>query len=95
MFDKLNGIAKILKIVSHPVRLEILEILEAEEPLTVSEIRERINSEIEQSMLSHHLIKMKDNGILTSYKQGKNSYYSLTDKTMMNIFDCIGICEVF
>lgn len=94
-FDKLNSIAKILKVVSHPVRLEILEILEAEEPLTVSEIRERINSEIEQSMLSHHLIKMKDNGILTSYKKGKNSYYSLTDRTMMNIFDCIGVCDVF
>lgn len=94
-FDKLNSVAKILKIVSHPVRLEILEILEAYEPLTVSDIRERINSEIEQSMLSHHLIKMKDNGILTSYKQGKNIYYSLTDRTMMNIFDCIGVCEVF
>lgn len=94
-FDKLNNVAKILKIVSHPVRLEILEILEAEEPLTVTAIRDKVNSEIEQSMLSHHLIKMKDNGILTSYKQGKNSYYSLTDRTMMSIFDCIGVCEVF
>jgi DNA-binding transcriptional ArsR family regulator len=94
-FDKLNNVAKVLKVVSHPVRLEILEILEADEPLTVSEIQERINSPVEQSMLSHHLIKMKDNGILTSYKQGKNSYYQLTDRTMMNIFDCIGICEVF
>ncbi len=94
-FDKLNNVAKVLKVVSHPVRLEILEILEAEEPLTVSEIQERIRTEVEQSMLSHHLIKMKDNGILTSYKQGKNGYYSLADRTMMNIFDCIGVCEVF
>jgi DNA-binding transcriptional ArsR family regulator len=94
-FDKLNSIAKILKVVSHPVRLEILEILEAEEPLTVSEIKDRVSTDIEQSMLSHHLIKMKDNNILRSYKQGKNSYYSLMDRTMMSIFDCIGVCDVF
>ena len=55
-FEKLERVAKILKTISHPVRLEILEVLEMEEPLTVSTIRERIKTEVEQSMLSHHLI---------------------------------------
>ena len=92
-FDKLNRVAKILKTISHPVRLEILEVLEAEEPLTVSAIREKISTEVEQSMLSHHLIKMKDNGILSSFKQGKYIHYRITDHQVLNIFDCIDNCD--
>jgi len=92
-FDKLERVAKILKTVSHPVRLEILEVLEMEEPLTVSTIRERIKTEVEQSMLSHHLIKMKDNDILVSYKKGKNIYYSIADRQVLKIFDCLGACD--
>jgi len=92
-FDKINRVAKILKTISHPVRLEILEVLEMEEPLTVSVIRERIGSEVEQSMLSHHLIKMKDNDILVSYKKGKHIYYSIADRQVLKIFDCLGGCD--
>jgi len=92
-FEKLNKVAKILKTISHPVRLEILEVLEQEEPLAVSVIRERIKTEVEQSMLSHHLIKMKDNNILTSYKKGKNIFYSIADHQVLKIFDCIDSCD--
>ncbi len=92
-FEKLNKVAKILKTISHPVRLEILEILEQEEPLSVSVIRERIKAEVEQSMLSHHLIKMKDNGILKSYKKGKNIFYSIADRRVLKIFDCMESCD--
>lgn len=92
-FEKLERVAKILKTISHPVRLEILEVLEMEEPLTVSTIRERIKTEVEQSMLSHHLIKMKDNDILISYKKGKNIYYSIADRQVLKIFDCLDGCN--
>ena len=34
--SKLQKVAKILKTISHPVKLEILEILESNEPLTPS-----------------------------------------------------------
>ena len=33
---KLQQVAKILKTISHPVKLEILEVLESNEPLDVS-----------------------------------------------------------
>ncbi|MFT5618747.1 MAG: DNA-binding transcriptional ArsR family regulator [Arenicella sp.] len=91
--DKLAKVAQVLKTISHPVRLEILEALEEEEPLAVGEILERVDAKVEQCMLSHHLIKMKDNGILTSEKQGKHIYYSLTDRQVLNIFDCMEKCD--
>ena len=93
-FAKLEKVANILKTISHPVRLDILEILEHEEPLAVNIIRERIAIEVEQSMLSHHLAKMKDNGILTSNKIGKHIYYRIAERDVLGIFDCLENCSI-
>ena len=90
--DKLNAVAKIFKTIAHPVKLEILEILEAEEPLDVSTICERINTSCETSMMSHHLTKMKDNGILRSQKQGKQVFYTIADRQILSLFDCMDKC---
>ncbi len=90
--DKLNAVAKIFKTIAHPVKLEILEILEAEEPLDVSTICGRINTYCETSMMSHHLTKMKDNGILRSQKQGKQVFYTIADRQILSLFDCMDKC---
>jgi len=91
---KLHAVAKIFKTIAHPVRLEVLEILEAEEPLDVSTLCSRISSECEISMMSHHLAKMKDNGILTSDKKGKQVYYRIADRHILNLFDCMENCDL-
>jgi len=49
--------------------------------------------DIEQSMLSHHLSKMKANGVLCSEKKGKNNFYSIADRRVLKIFDCIDSCD--
>lgn len=92
-FEKLNRVATILKAISHPVRLEILEILEEEAGLSVNTIKERLKADVEQSMLSHHLIKMKDKGILTSVKTGKHIHYSIHELEVLGIFDCMEKCS--
>jgi len=92
--EKINRVAEILKTIGHPVRLEILEVLEAEEPLAVSEIQDRIGILTEQSLLSHHLIKLKDKGLLRSEKRGMNVYYSLEDRNLLHIFDCMEQCTL-
>ena len=92
-FQKLERVANILKTISHPVRLEVLEALEQEDSLTVNVIREKISIPVEQSMLSHHLIKMKDNGVLTSLKKGKYIYYRIADRSILGIFDCLDNCN--
>ena len=77
---KLQQVAKILKTISHPVKLEILEVLESNEPLDVSSICNKIGINCEISMMSHHLSKMKDNGVLVSEKKG-NFFFFSTDTT--------------
>ncbi len=87
--EKLQQAAKLLKTISHPVKLEILEILESEEPLDVSTICSRVGVECDISMMSHHLTKMKDNGILVSEKRGKQVFHRIADKQLLRIFDCL------
>ncbi|MCK5401180.1 MAG: helix-turn-helix transcriptional regulator, partial [Flavobacteriaceae bacterium] len=60
--DKLVKISEIFQGLAFPVRLRILEVLEDGGDFAVYEILDKID--IEASLLSHHLIKMKNIGIL-------------------------------
>jgi ArsR family transcriptional regulator len=79
--ERLNKAAYILKAVAHPVRLAILELLNMNERMGVTEICEALNCE--QSLMSHHLINLKLKGILGSTKDGLNVYYWLKEKEVM------------
>ncbi|MCB0587699.1 MAG: helix-turn-helix transcriptional regulator [Phaeodactylibacter sp.] len=83
--------AEILKAISHPVRLEVLELLEEKQPQSVGEILEQID--VEPSLLSHHLTKMKDKGVLDSFRDGRNIYYQLAFEEVTKIFDCMENCD--
>lgn len=89
--EKLERVAEVLKTIAHPVRLNILEVLENYGRLSVSDLKEKTNTE--QSLLSHHLIKMKDKGVLKANREGKNIYYQLADTHITNIFDCMENCS--
>ena len=88
---KIERIANVLKAVAHPLRLTVIEELGKRQKMTVSEIVEKVGAE--QSLVSHHLTKMKDKGILTSVRDGKNIYYQLADDHLTSIFSCIDQCS--
>ncbi|GAB4398707.1 MAG: hypothetical protein OHK0053_17810 [Microscillaceae bacterium] len=90
--DKLIRVSEILKAIAHPTRLKVLEALETHKRLTVNELM-RI-TDTSQSLLSNHLIKMKDKGILKSERDGKNIYYELADEHLLNIFTCMENCSL-
>ncbi|AZQ63533.1 MULTISPECIES: ArsR/SmtB family transcription factor [Flammeovirga] len=90
-YDKIEKAAFILKTIAHPVRLRILELLDCNNRLSVSEICDQLDCE--QSLTSHHLSNMKLKGILTSKREGKNIYYSLKEKAVMNIMSCLEECQ--
>ncbi len=87
-------IADLLKCIAHPVKLDILGLLHARYALSVSEIQTLLGCDCEQSMLSHHLIKMKDKGILSSVKQGKNIYYSIELTAVANLLPALKELEL-
>ncbi len=78
-----------MKTISHPVRLEILELLAEREPVSVNDLQTALTTPVEQSMLSHHLIKMKDKGLLQCEKRGTFIYYRLADRSILKLLDCM------
>lgn len=79
--------AYVLKAVAHPLRIKIIQMLNEHKELNVSTIYKNLNAE--QSLISHHLINMRDKGILDIRRSGKNIYYFLVDDAVSNIIDCI------
>jgi ArsR family transcriptional regulator len=89
--EQFQEYANTLKVIAHPVKLQILHLLSEEEPLDVSTLCAKVGVGCEISMMSHHLAKMKDNGILTSEKIGKQVFYSIKDRKILNIFNHVFI----
>jgi len=90
--EKLEKAANILKAIAHPIRIQVLSLLNQNERMNVSELQEVIS--IEQALLSHHLINMKDKGILACEREGKNIYYFIKEKAITGVLDCIRKCKM-
>ncbi|HHS95175.1 MAG TPA: transcriptional regulator [Phaeodactylibacter sp.] len=91
--EQLQIVSDIFKSIAFPVRLNILDILSREEQMTVGQLISYTN--LEGSLLSHHLSKMKQSGVLESFRQGRFIYYKLKLKKITSIFDCIDQCNIF
>ncbi len=88
--QNLDHAAELLKVVAHPGRLQILQLFEKDEKLCVSEITEKTRQD--QPTVSHHLILMKDRGILNSGREGQKVFYSLAIPQLMKLLDCVNSC---
>lgn len=88
--DKILSAVNMLKVIAHPVRLAIVDLLTENKKLTVLEIQEVIN--LEQAIASQHLTLMQDKGVLVSEKVGRNKYFSLRYPKMKNIITCLENC---
>jgi len=88
--DQLENAAKMLKAISHPLRIAILNQLEAGKRLTVTQIHEALN--IEQSTASHHLGILRDKNVLIAKREGKNTFYSLKHERLNTLIECISKC---
>ena len=88
--EKLEYVAGMLRVISHPVRLDIIDLLHSQGRLTVQDIQESLG--LEQAIASQHLILMKDKGVLRAEKQGRYRYFSLANPNMKNNIKCLELC---
>lgn len=80
-----------LKAISQSTRLCVISLLANKDEMNVSQLIEELKCE--QSLLSHHLTDMRAKGILNCRRDGKNCYYSLKNKQIAQIIDCIRTCN--
>ncbi len=90
--EKLEKVAFILKTIAHPLRIGIIDLLTENDRLSVNDICRLLDSE--QSLTSHHLSNMKLKGILKSERDGKNIYYSLKMKEVVEVIHCMQHCNL-
>ncbi|MCK9616803.1 MAG: metalloregulator ArsR/SmtB family transcription factor [Lentimicrobiaceae bacterium] len=88
--NKLENAASKLRAMAHPMRVAIIEMLDTNGKLNVTEIYQKLK--IEQATASHHLNILKNKGVLVSRREGKQIYYSLKSESLTEIIHCINRC---
>lgn len=79
-------VAEVMKAVAHPVRLQIIELLETKE-MCVGDIVNAVGGK--QAITSQQLNMMKDKGVLGCRRDGAKVYYRIEDKSAIRLLHCI------
>ena len=83
--------ADMVRVLGHPVRLRIVELLETGER-TVKEIQEAL--EAPQALVSQQLARMRGAGIVTGRRGGANVWYCIADPRVIRMLDCLRHCDL-
>ena len=74
-YSELRKAVLVLRAVSHKLRQKIIDLLEENSKMTVTDIY--IKLRLEQSVASQHLAILRRAGVVATDRQGKFIYYSL------------------
>lgn len=84
----IERVAQRFKLLSHPVRLELLNHLQIGGEMIVQDLVAASGQS--QANVSKHLLLMARDGILRRHKEGLNVYYSIKDPTIQSL--CLLVC---
>jgi DNA-binding transcriptional ArsR family regulator len=80
--EELQTAASKLKVLGHPIRISIIQLLAESPKLCVTQIFTALD--IEQAIASKR--------ILNSERVGKNSFYSVSNKSLIDVVNNIQVC---
>lgn len=79
-------VAEVLKAIAHPIRVQIVELLQAKE-MCVGDIAEALGGK--QAITSQQLNMMKAKGVLSCRRDGARVYYRIKNRNVIELLDCI------
>lgn len=85
----LDRAASVIKCLGHPLRLLLLDVMEAGEA-TVSELQARTGAS--QAMVSQQLATLRGHGVVTARRDGPFVRYSIAEPKVHHILACIRGC---
>ena len=80
--EQIDAVSKLLKSMSHPIRLKILCLLQDQE-LSVGEIRDSVKTT--NANVSQHLNILRSQGIIDFRKDANFIYNRITDKRILEL----------
>ncbi len=83
---QIEAAASILRVLAHPQRLRMVEIL-LEGPISVGNLAEEVG--LGQAAVSQHLNHMRAHGIVDSIREGRKVFYEVVDPHAIQVIDCI------
>lgn len=86
-YNLLRKAVLVLRAVNHNLRQSIINLLEENKQMTVTEIY--IKLRLEQSVASQHLAILRRAGIVVTHRDGKFIYYSLNKSRIAEIAEII------
>lgn len=87
----LEKTANVLKVLGHPIRIQIIEYLQSGEH-AVGDIQRQIDQI--QAVTSQHLRLMLRKNIVKYRREGTTLYYSIANDFIVNILKCIRNCNL-
>ncbi|WP_456387257.1 ArsR/SmtB family transcription factor [Desulfolithobacter sp.] len=82
VYDQVEDLSRLLKSISHPIRLKILCMLQDSE-LTVSEIREAV--ETSGANITQHLNILRNQGVISYRKDANFIYNKISDERVTEL----------
>jgi DNA-binding transcriptional ArsR family regulator len=89
-YEKLESVTEKLKVIRHPYRIRIIELLHQHEQLTPNELQALL--ELSQAATSNHLKLMRVQQLIRFKRAGKNKIYSINRQVFEGILDCLKNC---
>lgn len=75
--SKIERVAKILKVLSHPTRIKIIYLLSQQGEISRAQLDNRMA--VGRGSIANHLFSMSSKGIIHSKRRGREVYYTLED----------------
>lgn len=85
--ELLERMAGALKILAHPCRLKLVEVLQRTGESPVHQIMERVR--LPQATVSQHLNQLRRAGLVRATRRGREMWYGIADPSALTILDCI------
>lgn len=82
-YNELRKAVLVLRAVNHKLRQQIIDLLDANSQMTVTDIY--IKLRLEQSVASQHLAILRRAGVVITERNGKFIYYSLDENRLAQI----------
>jgi len=83
----LERAAQVLRMLAHPQRLRLVEILQRDSEVAVHALVSATG--LPQAVVSQHLTQMRRIGLLAGRRAGREMLYSICDPRAMSILECI------